>query len=162
MTIRTAAARAPRAFAPVPVRARRDGWTPDRQVRFVAALARTGNVQAAALAVGMGRGSAYALRARADAGEFRIAWDDALELAMHRLASAALDRAIKGVAIPIFYRGRKVGERRRYDNRLAMFLLRMRAPGRWGDHPGGTGQTGQGLVSGSAGDRPMAAGTHRA
>lgn len=156
MTTRTAAARAPCAFTPVPVRARRDGWTPDRQRRFVDALARTGNVQAAALSVGMGRGSAYALRARADAAGFRAAWDGALDLAMHRLSAAALDRAIRGVATPVFFQGRKVGERRRYDNRLAMFLLRTRAPARYGDRCGecrcgaGTGQTAGDVVSGSA------------
>lgn len=155
MTIRTAAARAPGAFTPVPVRARKDGWTPDRQRRFVAALARSGNVQAAAHSVGMGRGSAYALRARADAGAFRAAWDEALALAVHRLSAAALDRAIRGEATPVFYQGRKVGERRRFDNGLAMFLLRTRAPGRYAEcrcglAPDGTGQTRGDVVSGSA------------
>lgn len=34
--------------------------------------------------------------------------------------------------MPVFYRGEQVGERRRYDERLAMFLLRYRDPPRYG------------------------------
>jgi hypothetical protein len=43
------------AFTPVPVRARRDGWTMARQRRFVLALALTGSVTLAAASVGMKR-----------------------------------------------------------------------------------------------------------
>lgn len=43
-----------------------------------------------------------------------------------------LERAIEGTATPIFYKGELVGERRRYDDRLAMFALRMRDPERFG------------------------------
>lgn len=38
----------PPAFTPVPVRARRDGWTPARQFRFIAMLAETGSPARAA------------------------------------------------------------------------------------------------------------------
>ena len=51
-------------FLPVPLRARADGWTGERQARFVGKLAETGCVSAAARAVGMSRLSAYRLRAR--------------------------------------------------------------------------------------------------
>ncbi|RVU07902.1 hypothetical protein EOE18_02170 [Novosphingobium umbonatum] len=66
------------AFAPVPVRGRRDGWSVGRQAGFMAALARTGSVRAAAEAVGMSRVSAYRLRERAGAESFAAAWDAAL------------------------------------------------------------------------------------
>jgi hypothetical protein len=39
-------------FTPVPLRSRRDGWTPERQRLYVAALARTGHGGKAAAAVG--------------------------------------------------------------------------------------------------------------
>ncbi|MDP1027686.1 hypothetical protein Q5H91_10715 [Sphingomonas sp. KR1UV-12] len=134
MTRRTPASpRAPMAaFPPVAVRARYDGWTADRQADFITALAATANVEAAARCVGMGTSSAYELRARPDAAPFRRAWQIALDYGIHRLAEAALDRALNGTVTPVFYKGEQVGERRRHDERLAMFLLRMRDPERFG------------------------------
>lgn len=118
------------AFTPVPVRARRDGWTPAIQVDFVAALRRTHNVAAACRAVGRSWQTAYRLRARQDAASFAAAWDAAM--AISDLHGPFTGRAMDGLARPIFYRGRQIGERRRYDNRLAMTILRLRAPDRWG------------------------------
>ena len=132
----------------VPIRARHDGWTPLRQHDFIAALAATGCVAAAAKSVGLSRRSAYRLRVRADANIFRQAWDIALDFAIRNLSEAALSRAIHGVSHPIFYQGQQVGERRRYDERLTQFLLRYRDPvnyGVWRDnyearrHPDGAG-----------------------
>jgi hypothetical protein len=43
------------------------------------------------------------------------------------------------VPVPIFHNGEQVGERRHYDERLTMFLLRYRDPvryGRWLDRTG--------------------------
>src|SRR3546814_15697247 len=76
--------------------------------------------------------SAYRLRARADAQSFRYAWDFALDHAIGRLGDAVLSRAINGVARPVFYQGEQIGERRHYDERLAMWLLRYRDPVRYG------------------------------
>lgn len=115
---------------PVPVRARRDGWTPARQAAFIAALRDTLTVTAAARVVGMSWQSAYRLRARPDAGGFAAAWDAAL--AGPDLAGPFTGRAMGGIATPITYRGRRIGERRRYDNRLARYLLRLRCPERYG------------------------------
>ncbi|MGQ0661441.1 hypothetical protein [Sphingosinicella sp.] len=67
-------------FAPVRLRTRRDGWTPDLQRRFVAALSASRNVGTACLSVGKSRQSAYLLYRRADAASFRQAWDKALAL----------------------------------------------------------------------------------
>jgi hypothetical protein len=119
-------------FGPVPVRHRYDGWTPDRQHAFIVRLAECGCVDEAAKAVGMGRTSAYALKARADAQAFRLAWEAALDFAVGRLSDAALSRAINGVAVPIFHKGEQVGERRHFDERLTMFMLRYRDPVRYG------------------------------
>ncbi len=114
------------AFAPVPLRERHDGWTPARQAEFIAALAASGCVTAACAHVGMSTESAYRLRARHDATDFRGAWALVLDFAVDRLEHAVLSRAIEGVAVPHFYQGEIVGESRRYDERLAMFLLRHR------------------------------------
>ena len=119
-------------FEPVALRARHDGWTPDRQIAFVEALADSACVAEAARRVGMSVQSAYALRRRPLAWHFREAWDAALDIAMLRLEQAALGRALNSVARPLFYRGEQVGEWREYDERLTMFLLRCRRPERFG------------------------------
>ena len=133
-------------FGAVPVRYRYNGWTPERQEEFIERLADCGCVEEAAKSVGMSRNSAYALRRRPDAQAFRFAWDAALDYSIGRLSDAAMSRAINGVAVPIFHKGEQVGERRHFDERLTMFLLRYRDPiryGRWTDrierrqHPDG-------------------------
>ncbi|MFW2830750.1 hypothetical protein [Sphingomonas sp. ID0503] len=119
-------------FDPVPVRARHDGWTPERQVAFIEALGESGCVDHACAAVGMSSASAYALRRRVDAQSFRVAWEFALDYAVRRLSDAAFSRALHGVSRPIFYKGEQIGERRHYDERLTMFILRYRDPVRYG------------------------------
>lgn len=112
------------------MRARRDGWTPDTQGRFVAELWRTRNVAAACRRVGRSWQTAYRLRGRPDAAGFAAAWDAAL--AGPDLSGPFAGRALGGVAEPITYRGRRVGERRRFDDRLAKYILRIRARERFG------------------------------
>ena len=119
-------------FTPVHVRARWDGWTPDKQIAFVEALSETACVEEACRIVGMSAVSAYALRRRPPAQNFREAWDAALDMGVHRLEQAVLGRALNGVPRPVFYKGEQVGEWRDYDERLAMFLLRCRRPRRYG------------------------------
>ena len=65
-------------FHPVPLVRRADGWTIERQARFIGFLAQTRSVAAAARAVSMGRESAYRLRKREGAAGFAAAWDAAL------------------------------------------------------------------------------------
>jgi hypothetical protein len=122
----------PPEFEPARPRPRFDGWTPNRQVAFIEALAESGCIAEACRAVGMSERSAYSLRARADAISFRNAWDAALDYAMRRLSDAVLSRALHGVAVPVFFQGQQIGEKRYYDERLAMFLLRCRDPLRYG------------------------------
>ncbi|MDE8651241.1 hypothetical protein [Novosphingobium album (ex Liu et al. 2023)] len=120
------------AFTPVPRRCQRhDGWTPDRQRRFIEALADLGSVDAAARAVNMSPEGAYLLRRHPEAGEFRKAWEAALALGVQRLEDIAMDRALNGVDVPIYHFGAVVGTRRVYNDRLLMFMLRNRAPKRF-------------------------------
>ena len=111
------------AFVPVPVQARRDGWTPECQRRFIEALAAIGVVAAAARAVGKSGTSVYKLRERPGAAAFASAWDTAQQMAGDRTFAQAMDRAIKGVDVPRFYRGRQIGTVRRPDYRMALKVL---------------------------------------
>ncbi|PKP86141.1 MAG: hypothetical protein CVT78_13915 [Alphaproteobacteria bacterium HGW-Alphaproteobacteria-17] len=113
--------------------ARHDGWTPERQVGFIEALAETACVTQAAAAVGLSATAAYNLRRRPEAQAFQLAWDAALDFRVRRLADAALSRAVHGVPRPIYYQGERIGEWRHYDERLTMFILRLRDPVRFGD-----------------------------
>ncbi len=61
-------------------RTRRDGWTPERQLRFLAMLADSKSVTKAARAAGMSRESAYRLRGRNRGGLFAHAWEQALKV----------------------------------------------------------------------------------
>lgn len=102
---------------------RHDGWTPERQRRFIAVLAVTGVVTAAARAVGKSATSAYKLRDRPGAEQLARAWDTALLMAGDRAYEQAIDRAINGVEVPRFYKGRQVATVRRPDYRMALKVL---------------------------------------
>ena len=119
-------------FQPAELRPRHDGWTADKQIAFIEALAETACVEEACRRVGMSDSSAYRLRRRSCGWAFRRAWDAALDYALHRLEQAALGRALNGVARPIFRNGEQVVEWRHFDERLTMFLLRTRRPLRFG------------------------------
>jgi hypothetical protein len=71
----------------------------------------------------MSRQSAYKLRARLPRTPFALGWEVALESGLEQLAHAVLERALNGVEEPQYYHGELVGTKRRYDNRLAMWLL---------------------------------------
>lgn len=106
---------------------RHDGWTRPRQVTFLRELSATHCVTRAARAAGMSRQSAYALRARLKGEPFDRAWHAAMICRFDALAEAAMERALNGVEVPHFYNGELVGTSRRYDERLTVALLAMRA-----------------------------------
>ena len=62
-----------------PTPTRRDGWTAERQLRFLDTLDRSRSVTTAARAAGMSRESAYRLRARPAAALFALLWDRAMQ-----------------------------------------------------------------------------------
>ncbi|MGB7369711.1 MAG: hypothetical protein WA907_00560, partial [Erythrobacter sp.] len=64
---------------------------------------------------------------------FRAAWDKAIDLGVRRLEDVAMDRALNGVEEPFYAYGNLVGTRKRYNDRLLMFMLRNRAPERFGN-----------------------------
>ena len=111
-------------FTPVPRRrARRSGWTDDRQRGFIAALARCGSVSAAARHVGMTPRTASKLLDCPGAESFAAAWDAAIAQGFGQVATDALDRALHGSFVPIYRRGKLSKVEHRRNDRLAIALL---------------------------------------
>ncbi len=133
MQNRTPVAREDRAPVPdfdaVPRKFRHDGWTPHRQRAFIEALADTGSVSRAAHRVNMSPEGAYYLRRQRGAEGFRRAWEAALDFGVQRLKDIAFERAIEGQLVPVFVAGKLMGFRRKKNDRLLMFCLRMNARG---------------------------------
>ncbi len=121
------------AFAPVPRQYdRSNGWKPEVQRAFIEALAETGSVKSACRRVGRAEHGAYLLRRHPQAEEFRRAWDAALDIGMRRIEDVAMERALNGYEQPVYSYGKLVGTRTVYNDRLLMFMLRNRAPERFG------------------------------
>ena len=119
-------------FTPVPRHYQRhDGWTPERQLGFIEALADTGSVKAAAHRVNMTPEGAYLLRRHAEAATFRKAWEAALALGIQQLEDIAMERALHGTEVPVYSYGKLIGSRIVHNDRLLMFMLRNRAPTRF-------------------------------
>ena len=117
---------------PVARRKREDGWTHTRQRKFIEVLADTGSVRQAALAAQMSQQSCYRLRRSPGAEAFARAWDAGIEEASRRLVDIAFERAVQGVADPVFDKdGACIAVRRKYNDRLLMFLLRAHHPERY-------------------------------
>lgn len=130
--------RPPRAAAPAKLRAvpahdaqteplnkttRHDGWDLERQAAFLRALSATHSVSEAAKSVGRSRQSAYRLRSRLKGQPFDLAWEVAFHHSYDVLAHTALERALNGVEVPVFFQGEQVGAYRRFDERLTVALL---------------------------------------
>ena len=99
------------------------GWSRARQAGFLRALSATHSVAGAARSVGMSRQSAYRLRSRLKGQAFDLAWEVAFHHSYDVLAHAALERALNGTEVPVFFQGEQVGSYRRFDERLTVALL---------------------------------------
>ena len=117
-------------FTPVPLeRQRSNGWSALVQRRFIYALSVMGSVGAACRAVGMGRMSAYRLRARAlaaggGAESFAAAWDFAIHEGKMRQYGYIMERALNGVTTVRISRGGSVSVEGGPDMNLARAALR--------------------------------------
>ena len=99
------------------------GWTPDRHMRFMVELARIGSVRAAARAVGKSARSAYLLRERPGAEHFAVAWDKAVARGRQHGFDHAIDRALHGEKVLVYWHGKVVGHYRRYNDSLSIAAL---------------------------------------
>lgn len=110
--------------------ARRTARTPKKAAdwgpKFLAALARTGVVQAAARLAKVGRRTVYDRRGTDP--EFAAAWDEAVELSTAALETEAYRRAVTGTLRPVFHQGVKSGTVREHSDTLLIFLLKARRP----------------------------------
>jgi hypothetical protein len=120
-------------WVPVRRRPRYDGWTEEKQRRFIEVLADTGLVGEAAKAVGMSRESAGRLRRAPDGAAFARAWDAARRHAGGLVEDIAFERAFEGVEHNVYdENGEVVCTKRVFNDRLLMFLLRHLKPERYG------------------------------
>lgn len=121
-------------FAPYLHKApRRNSITPERQRRFIAALAATGIVTQAARTIGASLEALYTLRNRRGAEGFAAAWEDALDRGVARLEDCALERAIAGEErVFVNKAGEVIVRWKRYDTALITFILRQRRESRFG------------------------------
>jgi hypothetical protein len=120
-------------WVPVRRRPRYDGWTEEKQRRFIEVLADTGLVGAAAKAVGMSREGANRLRRSPHGAAFARAWDAARHHAGGVVEDVAFERALEGVEHNVYDEwGEVVCTKRVYNDRLLMFLLRHLKPERYG------------------------------
>jgi hypothetical protein len=132
-------------FKPVPRNARKaDGWTVERQQAFIAALAETGSVRRAAEAAGMSYSSAYQLRKARGATSFIKAWEAAISTGVSHIYDTLLDHSLNGVPEPVFYAGKEVGERRRFNHKTMTWMIDNRRQGWHAKGAGGRGQAGAG------------------
>lgn len=123
-------------WVPVRRRPRFDGWTEEKQRRFIETLADTGLVNVAARAVGMSRASAYQLRRSPHGAAFARAWDAAREHAGGLVEDIAFERAIEGTEQEVLNRdGEVIATRLVHDNRLLKYLLSHLKPERYGARP---------------------------
>jgi hypothetical protein len=120
-------------WVPVLRKCRADGWSPERQREFISNLADTGSVKEAARLSRMSPMSCYRLRRSPGGENFAAAWDAAIQQASMRLVDVAFERALNGVAEKIEYdaHGDPMEPRRRYNDRLLMFLMRAHQPERY-------------------------------
>lgn len=103
--------------------ARADGWTAERQRKFLEMLAEGHTITNACLALGMSVTSAYTLRRSARGAAFALGWQAALLLAREHLADKLLERAVHGSVETITHADGSTVTRQRHDNRLAMHML---------------------------------------
>ena len=89
-------------YRPVKLAKRSNGWTAERQRKFLTVLAETGCISEACTQAGVSSRSAYRLRQRTDAQSFARAWDQALRLATVRLTTIAFERAVRGTTREIW------------------------------------------------------------
>ncbi|WP_439571344.1 hypothetical protein [Sphingomonas sp.] len=107
----------------VPDAQRYDGWTPEKQKRFLIALARGHNVTKACAIVGMARSTAYALRDSARGAAFALGWKAAQLRSRDCLADELMDRAFNGVRESVTGDDGRITTRHRHDNQLAWKML---------------------------------------
>jgi hypothetical protein len=103
-----------------------------RNAAFLEALGKLGVVTAAAKVAGINRQYVYEL-AKKDP-TFAAAMEDALEQSLDLLELSLRRRGQEGVLEPVYYKGKLIGEIRKYSDTAAIFILKGRRKGIFGDN----------------------------
>lgn len=119
-------------FVPDTRDVRHDGWTCERQIVFIEELAARGCVAFAATSAGMSPSSAYRFRMKRGSAAFAAAWEQALVMATVHLTDLAYHRAVNGVIEETRRDGDVLIQKRRYSDKLLMFLLTHMRPHKFG------------------------------
>ena len=98
------------------------------QTRFLAALAETGSIGAAAADAGMTVSGVANWDAKADSGDWKKRKAEALESFLGRVEREINRRGIDGIDKPIFWRGEKVATVKEYSDNLLMFRTKRLDP----------------------------------
>lgn len=106
--------------------ANRTKRTPEKDERFLAALAEGQKVGSACRAVGYSRTSTYEWR-EADA-QFAARWQEAIDDAVERMEAEADRRAVDGTLKPVFHQGVECGHVREFSDTLLIFRLKALRP----------------------------------
>ncbi|NIJ21771.1 glutamyl/glutaminyl-tRNA synthetase [Sphingomonas naasensis] len=103
-------------------RPRADGWTPERQRKFLATLRTSGVVRDACRAAGISSTSAYRVRRQSEA--FADAWKKAQARGLANVEEAAFKRAVLGWDEVVMREGKEVSRKNRYSDSLLQLLLK--------------------------------------
>ncbi len=113
--------------------------------KFLAELRVRGIVKDAARAAHINLSTAYAARRKAlsveatrrvaSTANFASRWDEAVEEAVERMDEEAWRRGYDGYNDPVYYRGRLVGDIKRYSDKLLILLLKAHRPEKYRDNP---------------------------
>ncbi len=106
--------------------------TSDKKLElFLEGLRQTGQVKLAAKHAGSQRNYFYQRRKRDP--EFAAAWAEAIDIGLDLLEDAAVQRALDGAEMPVFYQGQQVGSFHKPSDKMLIFLLKAHRPERYGD-----------------------------
>mgnify|MGYP003653823281 CR=1 FL=1 len=97
--------------------------------KFLKSFRRTRSVTNACKAAGVSRRCAY--KHRKEYPELADAWQEAKETNVDDLIASALERAIEGHLEPVFYKGMEIGNVRKYETVLTIFMLKALRPERF-------------------------------
>ncbi len=137
-------------FDPVILRGGENSATPMKQRVFIRVLAETGRVRLAAKAAGKLEGSFYHLRCHEKGASFAAAWLRALDFGTPRVLDILVDQAINGVPEYIYKDGELIGERRKFNHGLMMWLVAHNMPEKFGVMGGLMQGRGAGSISDAA------------
>jgi hypothetical protein len=100
--------------------------TPERDAKFLAAIAKGATVSDACAIAGYSRPVVYVYRN--EDPKFAAAWDEANEDAIERMEREADRRAVEGYDKPVFHLGVEVGTERKFSDTLLIFRLKAKRP----------------------------------